>query len=211
MKFAGIILLVAMMFASGAQATAQDYSRKGAKAQSETLRAAEGLTFAPLRLCGKNLLQDSKALTIEVLQVLDLPVSVHEAELVKVEKGYLLKLSLSNSSDLQMLGLRYSLVLIDLKNRALPLVNRTEGIALPAYEKKSLTFKTPIRFSAKYEPRLVLMLEQVVSRESIWEVVKAKEALDSYTKGDYSVIPTVLRVANQVDAPVAAPLILRKP
>jgi len=180
MKFAGIILLVVMMFASGAQATA-------------------------------NLLQDSKALTIEVLQVLDLPVSVHEAELVKVEKGYLLKLSLSNSSDLQMLGLRYSLVLIDLKNRALPLVNRTEGIALPAYEKKSLTFKTPIRFSAKYEPRLVLMLEQVVSRESIWEVVKAKEALDSYTKGDYSVIPTVLRVANQVDAPVAAPLILRKP
>ena len=154
--------------------------------------------------------QESGSLTIEVLQVLDLPVSVHEAVLVKAEKGYLLKLTLSNSSDSRMLGLRYSLVLIDLKNRALPLVNRTEGIALPGYEKKSLTFKTPIRFTAKYEPRLVLMLEQVVSRESIWEVVKAKDALDSYAKGDYSVIPTVLRVANQVDAPAAAPRILRR-
>ena len=45
------------------------------------------------------------------------------------------------------------------------------------------------------------MLEQVISRESIWEVVKAKDALEAYARGDYSVMPTVLRVANQVDAP----------
>ena len=197
-----------VMFASGAQGTAKDISRKGAKAQSYDLLLSGWSAFAPLRLCAGTLPQDS--LAVDVLQVLDLPISVHEAVLVKVEKGYVLKLSLSNSSDLRMLGLRYSLLLIDLKNRALPLVNRTEGIALPAYEKKSLTFKTPIRFSAKYEPRLVLMLEQVVSRESIWEVVKAKDALDSYARGDYSVIPTVLRVANQVDAPPAEQRIIRK-
>jgi hypothetical protein len=45
------------------------------------------------------------------------------------------------------------------------------------------------------------MLEQVVSRESIWEVVKAKDALEAYAKGDYSVIPAVMRVSNAVDSP----------
>jgi hypothetical protein len=46
------------------------------------------------------------------------------------------------------------------------------------------------------------MLEQTISRESIWEVVKAKEALDSYARGDFSVMPVVLRVANHVDVPI---------
>lgn len=179
---------MAVMFASVAQATAKDFSC----------------------LCVRSSFQDSKAITVEILQVLDLPLNVHEASLIKAKKGYLLKLSLSNSSDSRMIGLRYSLIAIDFRNRAQPLVNRTEGISIPAYEKKSLTFETPIRFRAKDEPRLVLMLEQVISRESIWEVVKAKDALDSYAKGDYSVIPTVLRVANQVDAPAATPRIFRK-
>jgi hypothetical protein len=43
------------------------------------------------------------------------------------------------------------------------------------------------------------MLEQIVGAESIWEVIKAKDALDSYTSGDFSKIPTVLRVPNHVD------------
>ena len=199
-----------VMFASGAQAAARNLPRQGAKVQRQTLWAAEGLNFAPLRLGGETFLQDSKAFSIEVLQVLDLPLNVHEASLIKAEKGYLLKLSLANSSNSRMLGLRYSLVLINSKSQAQPLVNRTEGIVLPPYETKDLTFKTPIRFRAKDNPRLVLMLEQVISRESIWEVVKAKDALDSYARGDYSVIPTVLRVANQVYAPPVTPRVFRK-
>ncbi|HEU4869277.1 MAG TPA: hypothetical protein VFT08_00330, partial [Pyrinomonadaceae bacterium] len=66
---------------------------------------------------------------------------------------------------------------------------------------KSLTFKTPIKLKPKDGERLVLMLEQVVSRESIWEVVKAKDALEAYARGDYSVTPVVMRVTNAVDAP----------
>jgi hypothetical protein len=50
----------------------------------------------------------------------------------------------------------------------------------------------------------VFMVEQVISRESIWEVVKAKDALEAYAKGDFSVMPVVMRVANSVDAPPGA-------
>jgi hypothetical protein len=165
--------------------------------------------FAPLRLCGKTFESNqTPEFSIEVFQVLDLPLSVHEAALVKAERGYLLKLSLGNSSDVRMVGLRYSLFVIDDVNQAQALVNRTEGFSLPAYATKSLTFKTPIRLRQKDGARLVVMLEQVISRESIWEVVKAKEALEAYAKGDYSVVPVVLRVANQVDAPPIRPRVI---
>ena len=148
-----------------------------------------------------NFAPQSSELPVEVFQVLDLPLNVHEAAVTKNERGfYFLKLSLANSSDLKMIGLRYSLASIDSRNQLQPLVNRTEGFSVPAYGSKTLTFKTPIKLKQKDGERLVLMIEQVVSRESIWEVVKAKDALEAYARGDYSV-PNVMRVSNQVDAP----------
>jgi len=146
---------------------------------------------------------------IEVFQVLDLPVNVHEALLVKAEKGYVLKIGLSNSTESKMMGLRYSLSVIDSSSTAVTVVNRTEGFSLAPYAMKSFTFKTPIRFNPKGGDRLVLMVEQNISRDSIWDVLKAKEALAAYAKGDFSVVPTVLRVANAVDAPFLAPQPLR--
>ena len=148
-----------------------------------------------------NISAQTSALPVEVFQVYDLPLNVHEASLVKTERGYFLKLSLGNSSDLRIMGLRYSLASIDYRNQLQSLVNRSEGFSIPAYGTKTLTFKTPIKLKRKDGERLLLMVEQVISRESIWEVVKAKDALEAYARGDYSVVPTVLRVANQVDAP----------
>ncbi len=201
------LALVVVIFALGVEAATENLSRKDAKAQRKTLREAGGQTFAPLRLCLRNPFQ---SLTIEVIPVFDLPLSVHEASLIKSDKGYLLKLSLANSTNSPMLGLRYSLVTIDSKNQVQPLVNRIERVSMPAYASKNLTFKTPIRVRTKDQPRLILMLEQVISHESIWDVVKAKDALDSYAKGDYSVVPTVMRVANQVDAPLGVQRIFKR-
>lgn len=162
-------------------------------------------TFDAARACSEI---QTRNIAVEVFPVIALRVSVHEALLVQAEKGYLLKVSLSNSSDNKMVGLRYSLVTIDSLNLPHAVVNRSEGFSLAAYARKSFTFKTAIRFKPKDGDRLVLMLEQTVSPESIWEVVKAKEALEAYARGDYSVIPVVLRVANQVDAPLLGPRVI---
>jgi hypothetical protein len=150
----------------------------------------------------------SANLPIEIFQVLELPVSVHEALLVKTEKGYLLRVALSNSTESKMMGLRYSLSMIDANNTAVPIANRIEGYSLAPYAMKSFTFKTPIPFKPKGGDRLVLMLEQTISRESIWDVLKAKEALAAYAKGDFSVVLTVLRVANAVDSPPMLPQVI---
>lgn len=69
---------------------------------------------------------------------------------------------------------------------------------------KTLTFRSPIRLKLKAGYRLELMLEQVVGEESIWEVAKARDVLEAYVSGDYSVMPQVLRVSNQVDVPPRA-------
>jgi hypothetical protein len=143
-----------------------------------------------------------KDFPIEVFQVLDLPLNVHQASLVKSDKGYVLRVTVGNSGELKMIGLRYSLITINSDSKPQIRVNRTEGFSLAPYSTESLTFKTPIKLKPKDGERLVLMLEQVVSRESIWEVVKAKEALEAYARGDYSVVPSVMRVSNQVDAPL---------
>jgi hypothetical protein len=182
----------------------EEVSRKGAKVYQEAAPS-----FAPLRLCVKSDPSQVIARSVEVFQVLDLPLTVHEASLVKSERGYLVKLAVGNSSEVKLVGLRYSLVTIDSKNQMQLRVNRTEGFAVPAYASKTLTFKTPIRIKPKDDERFVLMVEQVVSPEWIWEVVKAKDALEAYSRGDYSVMPTVMRMVNQVDAPFTPRVIYR--
>ncbi|HEU4934209.1 MAG TPA: hypothetical protein VFT48_19125 [Pyrinomonadaceae bacterium] len=196
-KFALLALLAFMASA--------EVSRKGAKTQQEVMPS-----FAPLRLSVRNAPAQTNARSVEVFQVLDLPLTVHEASLVKSERGYLVKVAVGNSSEAKLVGLRYSLVTIDSKNQMQLLVNRTEGFAVPAYASRTLTFKTPLRFKPKDGERFVLMVEQVISPEWIWEVVKAKEALEAYARGDYSVMPVVMRMLNQVDAPMAPRVIYRQ-
>jgi len=207
MKFVLLIILAFVV-------STEDYSRKDAKAQRKAAKVSNWSPagFAPLRLCGSNNLPQSDALPVEVFQVLDLPLNVHEASLTKSERGYLLQLSLSNSSDLKILGLRYSLVSIDAQNEVQIRVNRTEGLKMPAYGMKTLTFKTPITLKQKDGERFLLMIEQVVSRESIWEVIKAKDAIEAYARGDFSVVPSVMHVSNQVDSPPVGrvPIYFRK-
>ena len=194
-----ILMFIGMVFVA-----AEDFSRKDVKAQSMTFGVRRS-SFASLRLCARDLRVQSEELAVEVFPVLDLPLSVNEAALIETDKGFLLKLALGNSTELRMVGLRYSLVSINAKSELQFIANRMEGFSIRAYGTKTVTFKTPLKFKQKDGERLALMVEQVISRESIWEVVKAKDALEAYARGDYSVVPVVLRVANQVDAPPGAP------
>src|SRR5689334_20172997 len=187
-----VLILLILIFTG----STEYFSRGGATAQRGFNNAV-----APLRRCVSNLSPQTGDVTVEVFQVLDLPLNVHQASLIKTDKGLLLQLSLGNSSEVKIIGLRYSIVSVDARNQVQIRVNRTEGFAVPAYGTKTVTFKTPLRLKQRDGERFILMIEQVVSRESIWEVVKAKDALEAYASGDYSVMATVLRVPNQVDSP----------
>src|SRR6185369_17248674 len=106
-------------------------SRKDAKPQREL----SGL-FALFRLCVR---EQSDVLAVDVFQVPDLPVSVNEAALEKTEKGFLLKLALGNGTEAEIVGLRYSLVAINMKNELRFVANRVEGFSLHPYLTKEVT------------------------------------------------------------------------
>ena len=142
-----------------------------------------------------------RTLPVEVFQVLGLPLNIHEAVLIEKENGFELKCRFSSESNFEFLGFRYSLSAIDAVRGPYPLANRSEGFRLNPYDSASVTFATAIKMKSRGEVRIVFMLEQVLSQETIWEVIKAKDSLEAYLKGDYSVQPGVLRIANHVDAP----------
>lgn len=139
-------------------------------------------------------------LEIEVLPVLELPVTVNKPVLIKRKNGYLLKCSLTNGSEFRQLGFRYSLAIVDAAG-AIKIESRNEGFKILPFETREVTFKTPLQLKLKHGGRLVLMLEQNISTHYVWEVIKAKDVLAGYLAGDYSITPRVLRVSNQVDAP----------
>src|SRR5215213_2432094 len=138
----------------------------------------------------------TREFAVEVFQVLEMPLTVTNAALVKTKGGYLLKCSLSNSSEFRQLGSRYSLAIVNSMNVTTAIVTRNEGFKLPPYQTKIVTFRIPAKLNLKGDERLVLMLEQAVSTDYIWEVVKSKESLGAYMAGDYSITPRVLRVSN---------------
>ena len=142
----------------------------------------------------------------EVFPVFEIPLTVTNPVLVKTKGGYVLKCTLANSSEFRELGFRYSIAVVELPNDNTTAVNiivsRSEGFDLPAYETKNVKFRTPIKLKLKGDERLVLMVEQLISTDYVWEVLQAKEALVNYAGGDYSTTPRVLRVLNQVDTRV---------
>jgi hypothetical protein len=81
------------------------------------------------------------------------------------------------------------------------IVSNSEGFTIPDYQTREITFKSPLKLKIKQGARVVLMLEQALSIDYVWEVIKSKDALTAYLKGDYSITPRVLRVINHVDAP----------
>jgi hypothetical protein len=141
-------------------------------------------------------------ITVESFQVLDLPLNIADVTLTRTEKGYLIKGTFSNNSDRRVLGLRYLLVVVDATNEVRPAISRTESCRLAAYATRRLTFRTPLKLKLEKGVRVELLIDQVVGDESIWEVLKARQALEAYASGDYSLMPKVLRVPNQIDAPL---------
>ena len=138
---------------------------------------------------------------VEVFQVMELPLTVTDAGLIKTKSGYLLKCLVTNNSEYRALGVRYSLAVVDSANVAKAVITTNDGLKLAPYQTKSLTFKAPVKLKIQPGDRLILMPEQIISIHFVWDVLKAKEALTAYIAGDYSVTPRVMRVLNQIDAP----------
>lgn len=146
-------------------------------------------------------------LTVDVMQVIELPVSITNPVLSRTENGYLLKCEISSSSNDRILGLTYLFLVLDPANKVRMIVSRTEAFKLAGYSTKGLTFQAPKKLKLKLGDRLVLAVEQLISRESIWVVMNSRQSLEAYGRGDSYLIPEVKRMLNQVDSNPRLPTI----
>src|ERR1051325_10957840 len=55
----------------------------------------------------------TREIAVEVLPVIEFPLTLHEAALVKSERGYALKCRVSSNADVTLIGIRYSLTVIE--------------------------------------------------------------------------------------------------
>lgn len=139
--------------------------------------------------------------SVEVFQVIELPLSIRDVELLKTKNGYQLRGVLSNNTETQMIGLKYSLVQLDVNEKRV-VSNRIEGFKLAAYSSSEVTLESPFQLQWREGARFILMLEQAFTTHDIWEVLKASEALDAYISADFSVVPRVIHAPNHTDSPL---------
>lgn len=165
-----------------------------------------------LRASGAGL-QDPAALEvpIDVLQIDSLPLGIGNASFRKTRKGDWLKLSISNSSNEQILAVRYWVLVVDSANKVRSAFDQSESLKLDAYSGQAVSFRAPPRWQIGADDRLFLVLAQVIGRDSIWEVQQARNALQAYVKGEGFNLPKVLRMLNQVDSPIGlSPIFLKQ-
>ena len=140
--------------------------------------------------------------TIEVVPVLELPINLQDAVLVKTKKGYELKCVLSNNSDSRILGLDYLLLLVDFNNTTRAIVDGAQDLKLDPNASKSLVSRKLLHIEVGDGYRLILIPQRVFSTESFWEVSNARKVLERYASADYSLKPEVTRATNFVDTPI---------
>jgi hypothetical protein len=139
-----------------------------------------------------------RTIVVEVYQPPELPMGMSDAVITNTNGRFVLKGLLSNYSEFRPLGIRYSIAVIDSEN-SITLVTQSEAVRLAPYQAKRVAFKMSQKVILRKGERFVLMLEQVVTTDYIWEVLTAKDSLAAYIAGDYSVVPRISRVPNQVD------------
>ena len=168
---------------------------------------------AALRASAAGLLQQpaSPEVPIDVFQIYNLPIALSNASFRTTKRGDSLKLVISNSSNEQILGVRYWLLVVDSANRVRRAADQSESLKLDAYSAKAVSFPAPPRWQIVDDERVFLVLAQVIGRDSIWEIQQARSALLSYVKGDSYSMPSVLRILNQVDSPIGfSPIFLKR-
>ncbi|MCM3869336.1 MAG: hypothetical protein ND895_01395 [Pyrinomonadaceae bacterium] len=139
-------------------------------------------------------------LPVEVMAVLELPAYVTNPILIRTEKGYRLNFQISNSTDDRILGFTYLLLVFDSAGKLRTLGSRGLALELDGYATKDLTLRVPGKLEIGSSHRTMLIIQQVIGRESVWEVLNAQAMVEAHVRGDH-VAPEVKQVLDQVDSP----------
>jgi hypothetical protein len=143
--------------------------------------------------------QTPPAQPVTFFDVLDLPARLDEPKLQKNDTGYALKCALANRSGETLVGVRLTLVLLDVSNNnRITRVTWNEATSVSAYSIKTFEFHPPFKSEIK-DATIFLGIDEAQSRETIWRTVDAEKLLRAYARGQSGLIPKVQKLQNKFD------------
>lgn len=143
--------------------------------------------------------KQTKLIPVGFFDVPELPLKISSAGLTRTADGYELGFFATSNAAEPIRGVEIVFLVYDSAGRLRAVADWVQRIQLASYATEELSVALPMKVKMGDNDRLLIGIKQVIGRESIWNVVKAVEALKAYAAGGHYEMPEVQRVSNQLD------------
>jgi hypothetical protein len=143
---------------------------------------------------------DAPAVDVHFLDVLEIPARIDGLRLEANGGDLRLSGAFVNRSGEQLLGLRLMLLVFDSSGKLRSRITWSERCTLAGYSIDREGLRPAGLENLKSGDRLVLGLDEVIGRETIWRAAGLEKALKAYARGQHDVIPVVRTIPNKFDS-----------
>jgi hypothetical protein len=170
-----------------------------------------GLWLMAPQVCA-NPLSSADAVAVEYFEQSELPVNVSDATLVRRQNHQELTGRIANRSDEPVSGVVFLLIALNEQGKISGRISWVEKLDLETGELRSVSIRLPKSIAIPRNGKLILGVDEIFGRRSIWIASKVEQALEAFGTGATYTAPKVKRVTNLVDSPNDGEIrILRRP
>jgi len=155
---------------------------------------------------------ERSAIDLFFFDVAELPVRIDEPKLEADGKRINITCAVANRQSEELLGFRFLLLVFDASGKLRTRVSWTERSVLSGFSIKRTRLQPTGIGNLRAGDRLMLGIDEVIGRETIWHATGEEKALRAYVRGNHDVVPEVQTAPNKYDSPPAQlPLIRVRP
>jgi hypothetical protein len=151
-----------------------------------------------------------EAVAVEYFEQSELPINVSDATLAKRQNHLELTGRIANLSDEAVCGVVFLLIALNEQGKITGRISWVEKLDLEIGELRSASIRLPKKLAVPRNGKLVLGLDEIFGRKSIWIASKVEQALEAFGTGATFAAPKVKRITNLVDSPGGEFRILRR-
>jgi hypothetical protein len=170
-----------------------------------------GLWLVAPQVCAKPL-GGEDAVAVDYFEQSELPVNVSDATLARRQNHQELTGRIANRSDEPVNGVVFLLIALNEQGKISGRISWVEKLDLETGELRSVSIRLPKSIAIPRNGKLILGVDEIFGRRSIWIASKVEQALEAFGTGATYAAPKVKRVTNLVDSPNDGEIrILRRP
>ena len=137
---------------------------------------------------------------LDFFDVPEIPARIDGLRLEANGKAIRLTGALANRSNEQLLGLRLMLLIFNSSGKLRSRISWTERSLVAGYSIDKEVLQPAGLGSLNAGDHLVLGIDEVIGRETIWRAIGLEKALKAYARGAHDVLPVVRTTSNKYDS-----------